>query len=131
MRLLQTSTLPVSQRYGEGLSYIRVNGTLQPMANTFGAGSDREWVVVPRVSFNYTSNASPSAPNSTLVPGAYCTGTAINFSNTSVNPAVIENRQFNLNKFIPYWTPFSHTVSIGAADSIYNWSLVGTPSANL
>ncbi|MBA3664726.1 MAG: T9SS type A sorting domain-containing protein [Bacteroidetes bacterium] len=123
-----SSTLPANQRYGEGLSYLRssiTSGSYTTTTNTFGAGTDREVIILPTVSFNYTASAVVSTPNATMSPGAYCSFSPISYTNTSGNVSVIENRQFNYNKFRPYWAPYTATVTIPAADSIYNWSFGG------
>ena len=50
-----TSTVPIAQRYGEGLGLMRITGNFQITTNTFGTGTDYEYIVAPRVSFAYTS----------------------------------------------------------------------------
>ena len=134
-----TAMIPVSLKFGESLSYDRfqvknVNGayifdTLVVSDNEFTNGGDSyEALVAPAVTFSINTDFTASAPNSTTVPGAYCTLTAMNFTNTSNSTHTVDvmvNKQFNFNTFINYWTPttaFNNTAAvIVAADPINLW----------
>ena len=107
-----TATVPVNQRYGESLGYLRYNGNFLSTTNAFSLGSDYEFLVAPRVVFQ-------TGPSYTMVPGPYCTNTNYNFTNTS--GSVYKNRQFNVNEFYRAWKPFTNTVTI-TPDSVYTWN---------
>ncbi len=107
-----TATVPVNQRYGESLGYLRFNGNFISTTNAFSLGSDYEFLVAPRLVFQAGSSYS-------MVPGPYCTATSYNFTNTS--GSVYKNRQFNTNEFYRVWKPFSNTVTI-TPDSVYTWN---------
>lgn len=102
-----------AQKYGEGMGLVRVTGTVVPMTGTFGAGSDYEFLVMPRVGFSATA----SQTSSTVTP--YCTSTPYTFNNTS--SYWLGHRQYNLNQFYRSWKPFTNTVTI-AADSVFTWN---------
>lgn len=120
-----TSTVPLNQRYGEGLGTMRINGNFQLTTNTFGTGTDYEFIVAPRVSFTYSAGATVLTPT-------ICTNSAGSFSNTSSNvwvaSNVLENRQFNFNKFYAYWNGVSTNslLPLTQPDSIYNWTFTGS-----
>ncbi|MBS1652685.1 MAG: T9SS type A sorting domain-containing protein [Bacteroidetes bacterium] len=124
-------TTTASVNNGEGLGYTRIiagtsTNSLYVNTNLYGASgsvpSDPEPIVAPIVSFNFASSFSMSPATSTAIPGAYCTNTLIMYNNTTTGTSVLENRQFNYNKFVPYWKPFSYSVQPVAADSIYSWN---------
>jgi hypothetical protein len=114
-----TSTALSSQKYGEGLGIIRFNGNYQLTTGVFGgaAGNDYEFIVAPYVSYNITAAATAATPT-------ICNLSMGSFNNLSTPMNLIENRQFNFNKFKPYWTP-TNTL-IPTTDSIYNWAFSGT-----
>jgi hypothetical protein len=120
-----TSTVPVRQRYGESFGVMRYNGVFYSNTGIFGAGTDYEFVVAPRVSFNYTAGVMPLTPT-------VCTNGAGSFSNTTAPQSIIENRQFNFNKFALYWrssvtSPLTNSL-IPVTDSIYQWTFTGSSS---
>ena len=104
-----TSTVTPALRYGEGLSFLKINGAYTPMSGVFGAGTDKEFVTIPLVTFSLTTMAMPTTA------GPYCPLNLISIANTSTS--LFENPQFNLNKFLVKWTPA--IASFPAADSIY------------
>jgi hypothetical protein len=116
-----TSTAMASRKYGEGLSYTRINGSFVTLTNLFGPGTDFEFLVAPRVSF-VGNTAQTSTTLTTL-----CTNTLYTFNNAS--SAWLSHRQYNLNEFYRRWSPFTNTVSIIPADSVYTWNF-GDGSAN-
>lgn len=110
-----SATTLTASKYGEGYAYLRVAGTFTPMTGMFGAGTDFEFLVAPRVAF--TAAAAFSA--STVTP--YCVNTPYTFNNSSSLP--LGHRQYNLNQFYRTWKPFSNTVTISPApDSVYTWN---------
>jgi len=113
-----TSTVAQAQRFGEGLGRLRFNGVFQSLTNTFGTGTDYEFVVAPYVSYNYTSAV-------TVVTPTICNLTQGSFLNASTPMNLIESRFFNFNKFKPYWTPFNNLMPT-LTDSIYNWTFTGS-----
>jgi hypothetical protein len=120
-----TSTVPINQRFGEGLGVMRINGNFQLTTNTFGTGTDYEFIVAPRVSFTYSAGVSVLTPT-------ICNNSTGSFSNTSSNVSIasniLENRQFNFNKFAAYWGALSNTILPQTQpDSIYNWTFTGSP----
>lgn len=102
-----------AQKYGEGMGLTRASGTVIGMTGTFGAGTDYEFLVMPRVGFQATA----AQTSSTVSP--YCTNTPYTFNNTS--SYWLGHRQYNLNQFYRAWRPFTNTVTI-AADSVYTWN---------
>ena len=115
-----TSTCPAYQKFGESLGVFRINGNFQTTTNSFGTGTDYEFIVAPRVLFNYTSNIAVLTPT-------ICTNSTGSFSSTSTPTNLIENRQFNFNKFAAVWGALSNTL-LPTTDSIYNWSFSGSPT---
>lgn len=114
-----TSTAASHQKYGEGLGIIRFNGNYQSTTGAFGGatGNDYEFIVAPYVSYNITAGAVATTPT-------ICNLSTGSFNNLSTPMSLLENRQFNFNKFKPYWTP-TNTL-IPTTDSIYNWAFSGT-----
>jgi hypothetical protein len=116
-----TSTVPVQQRFGEGMGRLRFNGNFQTNTNTFGTGTDYEFIVQPRVSFSYSAGASVFTPT-------ICTNGLGVFLNQS-GPSQLENRQFNFNQFYRHWSPWSLTtnslISLVTPDSVYRWDFTG------
>lgn len=118
-----SATTLTASKYGEGYAYLRVAGTFTPMTGMFGAGTDFEFQVAPRVGF--TANAAQAS--STVSP--YCANTPYTFNNTSSLP--LGHRQYNLNQFYRTWKPFSNTVTISPApDSVYTWNF-GDATGNI
>jgi hypothetical protein len=119
-----SATVPVQQRYGEGMGRLRLNGNF--LTNAFGATTDYEFIVAPRVSFSFTAGA-------VAITQTVCTNGTGSFSNTS-GPSVLENRQFNFNQFYKRWSPWSLTtnslISLVNPDSVYVWNFTGSPSTN-
>ncbi len=125
----QTSTVPIAQRYGEGLGLMRIGGNFQITTNTFGTGTDYEYIVAPRVSFAYTSSVTVLTPS-------ICINSNGSFSNTTSNVTIpmniVENRQFNFNKFARVWGALSNTILAQTQpDSIYNWTFTGSNTGSL
>jgi len=130
-----TSSAAANQKFGEGLAYTRVvaapsTNTIVVNTNLYGSGFDIESVIAPAVSFSINTNYTVSAPNST-VSGSYCNGLPITFTNTTYPASIMYNRQFNFNKFIPYWAPYSFTVQPNAPDSIVNWVFSNAPTTTV
>lgn len=121
-----TATVPNSQKFGEGFGIIRFNGFFQTTTNAFGgtAGNDYEFVVAPYISFNLNAGATANTPT-------VCNFAQGSFGNTTTPMSLIENRQFNFNKFKPYWSTAatgSVNLLIPSTDSIYNWMFTGSPT---
>jgi len=115
-----TSTCPTARKYGEGLGVMRINGNFQTNTNTFGTGTDYEFIVAPRVQFNYSSGITVLSPTVCL--------NGFGFLNNATSPMnLVENRQFNFNKFAAVWGALSNTL-LPITDSIYNWTFTGSPS---
>ena len=124
-----TSTVPIAQRYGEGLGLMRITGNFQITTNTFGTGTDYEYIVAPRVSFAYTSSVTVLTPS-------ICINSNGSFSNTTSNVTIpmniLENRQFNFNKFANVWGALSNSILPQTQpDSIYNWTFSGSNTGSL
>jgi hypothetical protein len=128
-----TSSQSNNLKFGESLGFRKTGSSWFSNTNYYNttpAGSDLEAIVIPYVDFAYTATAIASAPNATATPGAYCANLPVSFTNTT--NGIVENRQYNFNKFVKVWGPtWSNTVTVPAADSIYNWSFSGpsTPTA--
>lgn len=118
-----TSTCPAARRYGEGLGVLRVNGTFQTNTNAFGTGTDYEFIVAPRVLFNYSSGIS-------AITSSACLNGSGQFLNATSPMNLVENRQFNFNKFAAVWGALSNTLLPGT-DSIYNWTFSGSSTGPL
>lgn len=112
-----TSTYAPATQYGEGLGVLRFFGNFQSNTNTFGTGTDYEFVVAPYVSYNINAGATVLTPT-------ICSLTQGSFSNVTTPMSLIESRFFNLNKFKPYWAPTN--TSMPPTDSIYNWTFSGS-----
>jgi hypothetical protein len=112
-----TSTVPSAQKFGEGLGVIRFGANFQSNTNTFGSGTDYEFVVAPHVT--YTMSSVPICLTPTI-----CNLTQGTFSNMSTPMPLIESRFFNLNKFKPFWAPTNTLMPV--TDSIYNWTFTGS-----
>ncbi len=124
-----TSTVPSNQRYGENMGVMRINGNFQLTATAFGGSApDYEFIVAPRVAINYTAGAT--ANSATL-----CTNSFGTFSNTTNFQAILDNRQFNFNKFYSYWSPWSTStnslITNRQIDSIYRWNFTGSTTSTL
>ncbi len=118
-----TSTCPAARKYGEGLGVMRINGNFQSNTNTFGTGTDYEFIVAPRVQFNYSSGIA------VITPTVCLNGFGI-LNNATTPMNLVENRQFNFNKFAAVWGALSNTL-LPITDSIYNWAFTGSPSGPL
>ncbi len=107
-----TSTLPVSQRYGESLSFLKFNNVWTSQTS-FWAGSvtDFEYVTIPMVTLNLTAGFTPNS----LPP--YCATVPVNFTNTSTS--LFTNRQYNLNQFLVTWPSVLSVTATPVADPIY------------
>jgi hypothetical protein len=119
---------PANQRFGEGLGLIRFNGNFQSTTNAFSGttGNDYEFIVAPYVSYNINAGASAGTPS-------ICNNSLGSFTNTSNPVNLIENRQFNFNKFNPYWSsPSSGGTNslMPTTDSIYNWTFTGSSTGS-
>jgi len=124
-----TSTVAANQKYGENLGVMRINGNFQLTATAFGGSApDYEFIVAPRVSINYTAGAT--ANTTTL-----CTNSFGTFSNTTNFQAILDNRQFNFNKFYSYWSPWAvntnSLITNRQIDSIYRWTFTGASTSTL
>jgi hypothetical protein len=111
-----TSTTTVAGcKYGEGFGYLRASSSATTPASfltttgAFGAGTDYEFLVAPRVAF--TAAAAEASPTGS------CTTVAYTFTNNSAPQ--FSNRQYNLNEFARYWQPFLTTGL--APDSVFTW----------
>lgn len=102
-----------NQKYGEGFGLVRASGTMLSMTGTFGAGTDYEFLVAPRVGFQAT--ASQSSPAGTM-----CTNNLYTFNNTS--SYWLGHRQYNLNQFYRQWKPFGNLTNAIIPDSVYTWN---------
>ena len=113
------TSVPAVQRYGEGFGLITFNGNVQSTSGAFGGsvGNDYEFVVAPYVSFNVSAGAAAVSPS-------ICNLSNGSFTNISSPMSLIENRQFNFNKFKPYWSPTNTLTPV--TDSIYNWTFTGS-----
>jgi hypothetical protein len=124
-----TSTVPSNQRYGENMGVMRINGNFQLTATAFGGSApDYEFIVAPRVAINYTAGATANSPT-------LCTNSFGTFSNTTNFQAILDNRQFNFNKFYSYWSPWATStnslISNRQIDSIYRWTFTGSSTSTL
>ena len=117
-----SSTFTPARKYGEGFGRMRYMGNFISNTNTFGTGTDLEFIVAPRVSFSYTAGISATSNTA-------CTNSNAVFMNTSNPTALLQNRQFNFNKFAAYWTPFNNLIPI--TDSIYRWTFTGSNTGTL
>lgn len=105
-----TSTAASATRYGEGFGTLRLGGTFGLTTGLFGAGTDFEFMVAPRVGF--TASAAQTAPTGS------CTNVAYTFTNNS--SFYLGHRQYNLNEFYRHWRPF---LTAGLSpDSVYTWN---------
>ncbi|MBP7809760.1 MAG: T9SS type A sorting domain-containing protein [Bacteroidia bacterium] len=114
-----STTTVVGSKYGEGFGYLRAAPDATSAASfitttgAFGAGTDYEFLVAPRVGF--TASASAGVPTASIL----CTNTAYGFNNTTpVFP--FSNRQYNQNEFYRHWKPF--LTSGLMPDSVYVWN---------
>ena len=117
-----TSTVSAAQKYGESLGLMRYNGVFYSNTGVFGAGTDYEFIVAPRVTFNFTAGV-------TVQTNTICTNSNGAFSSASSPSALLENRQFNFNKFKAKWPPFNNLIPV--TDSIYNWAFSGSTTGTL
>ncbi|HQQ93127.1 MAG TPA: T9SS type A sorting domain-containing protein [Bacteroidia bacterium] len=118
-----TSTCPAYQKFGESLGVFRINGNFQTTTNAFGTGTDYEFIVAPRVLFNYSGGVS-------VLTQSICTNSTGSFNNTTVPMNLVEHRQFNFNKFASVWGALSNTL-LPTTDSIYNWTFSGSSTPPL
>ncbi len=105
-------------KYGENFGRLRYLGNWQTTGNVFGAGTSREMIVAPWVTFNYEAGITVNTPS-------ICNNSIGSFANASTPQSLIENRQFNFNKFASYWDAlYTNTVTL-TTDSIYDWMFTG------
>ncbi len=117
------STCTAVRKFGEGLGVMRVNGNFQTNTGAFGAGTDYEFIVAPRVQFAYSAGV-------TALTSTACLNSFGQFVNASTPMNLVENRQFNFNKFAAVWGALSNTL-LPVTDSIYNWTFSGSPTGPL
>lgn len=117
-----TSTVPSAQRYGESLGLMRYNGIFYSTNGIFGAGTDYEFIVAPRVSFNFTAGIN-------VQTNTICTNAYGSFASTTNPTSLLDNRQFNFNKFKAKWPPFNNLIP--PTDSIYNWTFSGSSTGTI
>lgn len=112
--LTATSTSTVTARkYGEGLGLIGVASGFTTTTDVFGAGTDFEFLVAPRVAYSVTAVAA--------APAGSCIGVAYTFTNNS--SPWLGHRQYNLNEFAVRWLPFANTASTTIMpDPVYSWN---------
>src|SRR5690606_36989577 len=118
-----TATTAGVPKYGEGLGLMLINGNWQKTTNTFGTGTDYEFIVAPRVSFQFQAGVS-------TVSSTACNNSNVQFINTTNMQGILENRQFNFNKFAAFIKPTFE--QLPPTDSIYNWTFTGAapPASN-
>jgi hypothetical protein len=97
-------------RYGTPTNWVKTTGL-------FGTGTDHEFVVAPRVTFPFEPGII--VPNPTI-----CVNSTTQFLNNTTQQSVLENRQFNFNKFAAYWAPTNTLMPV--TDSIYEWIFTGS-----
>lgn len=105
-----------AMKYGEGFGMIRIAGQFDITTDIFGLGTDREFIVAPRVQFN----AITSAVTPTTTP---CTNTAYVYSGTT--SYWMMHRQYNMNALWRDMKPFANTAAVTTgfpADSIRVWN---------
>lgn len=105
-----TSTAAAATRYGESFGVLRFGGSFSTTTGLFGAGTDFEFMVAPRVGF--TASAAQTAPTGS------CTNVAYTFTNNS--SFYLGHRQYNENEFARYWKPFLTTGLM--PDSVFTWN---------
>lgn len=116
----QPTSAATQNKFGEGNGYIRTSGgTWYSLTGVFTptAETDFEPVVAARVGYSITADHSASTSQTV------CNTAGVNYPNTS--SAWLTNRQFNMNRFVKYWAPFTnpqYTVVANAADSIFTWN---------
>lgn len=107
-----TSTVPVAQRYGESLSFMKFNGVWTSQTGFWaGSATDKEFVTIPLVTVNLAAGLLPSS-----IP-PYCAGSAVNFTDNSTS--LFTNRQYNLNQFLVSWPSVLSPTATPVADPIY------------
>jgi hypothetical protein len=103
-------------KYGEGCGLARIpNGTFIKLTGIFGAGTDREFLVAPRVKIDLTAGFSATSPTT-------CTDKTMSYSNTC--SPFFSHRQYNLNEFYNRWAPFGLLTAVQDInpDSVYTWN---------
>lgn len=105
-----TSTAAAATKYGESFGALRLAGSFMTTTGLFGAGTDFEFMVAPRVGF--TASAAQTSPTGS------CTTVAYTFTNNS--SYYLGHRQYNLNEFYRHWKPFLTTGL--APDSVFTWN---------
>jgi len=106
---------PTSEKYSDGYGFVRYNGIFYHSTNFnllpgFGVGTDYEFMVAPRVTYDLqASQLLPpgvvSANDLVTLPDTMCTRTVLTFTNTS--SGFFEHRQYNLNQFYRKWNLYS------------------------
>jgi len=120
-----SSTVATSQKYGEGLGMIRYKlGSMSApvntvMTNLFGANTDYEFLVAPRVTFSLSTSANHSTT-------ASCNNTVV--FTPSITPGYATSQFFNLIEFTNVWGPFTGTLGAPtpSGQAMYNWNVGGT-----
>lgn len=110
-------TIPVGSKFGEGLSWFRAAGTWTTTQGFWGtanipfASSSMEYCLSPRVTYTATADHA-------TVPTTVCPQAQVIYNNTSTS--LINNRQFNMNKFVQVWAPFTATNNPSStSDSVF------------
>ena len=106
---------PPSEKYSDGYGFVRYNGMFYSTKNFnmipgFGIGTDYEFMVAPRVTYELqASQILPAglviAGDLVTVPDTLCTRTVLTITNTS--SGFYEHRQYNLNQFYRKWNLYS------------------------
>lgn len=120
--------------YGENLGLMAIAPLSAPTSYTwntynqaFGGTYDFEPLISPLVSFNLTSDFTPS------IASPYCINDNVNYTNTSTS--VLTNPQFNLNQFAIKWSALAAvtpSASVPSADSVFVWNPGdGSPISNV
>jgi len=108
------STSAAATKYGEGKGFVMFNGIFYSTTNFtvypgFGAGTDYEFMVAPRVAYEVqASHLLPPSVYASSEPtplDTICTRTELTFTNTS--SPFFENVQYNPNQFYRKWNTFS------------------------
>lgn len=104
-----TAVVP-ALRYGEGLSFIKFNGTWTPQLGFWGANTDKEYITIPMVSMNLAAGVLPATP-------PYCVNSPVSYSNTSTS--LFTDPQYNLNQFFVTWPAAISPTAVPTVDPIY------------
>jgi hypothetical protein len=105
-----------AMKFGEGFGMIRLAGNFDITTDIFGLGTDREFVVAPRVQFNAITSAT--TPTSTPCKDS-------TYIYTGTTSYWMMHRQYNMNALWRDKKPFANTAAVSAgfpADSIRVWN---------